>query len=51
MRMSIGGPNGDLLAVTSEEGCVCIFSIKKKEIIGKIKGLSGKTVNCVKWKH
>lgn len=49
MRMAVGGPQGDLLAVTSEEGCVCIYSIRKKALIGKIKGISGKCVNCARW--
>lgn len=40
MRMSVGGSNKDVLAVTSEEGCVCLYSIKKKALIKKVKGMS-----------
>lgn len=40
MRMSVGGSNKDVLAVTSEEGCVCLYSIKKKALIKKVKGTS-----------
>ena len=49
MRMTVGGPHSSVLAVTSEEGCLCLFSIRKKERIGKIKAGSGQPVNCAKW--
>jgi WD40 repeat protein len=48
MRMSIGGSKGHLLAVTSEDGQVCIFNLDHLELISKLK-VSNTAVNCVTW--
>jgi WD40 repeat protein len=49
MRMAVGGRRGELLAVSSEEGCVCVYNLKKQEMVGEIRNVSGKPVNCVRW--
>lgn len=49
MRMTVGGRNHNLLAVSSEEGCACIYDLNKQQLLCKLKSYSGKSVNCVKW--
>jgi WD40 repeat protein len=50
MRMSMGGgKNNNLLAVSSEDAEVCIFDTTNNKLTTKIKSVSGKPVNCVRW--
>ena len=49
MRMALGGRQNHLLAVSSEEGCACLYDLNKQKLMCKLKSHSGKPVNCVKW--
>ena len=47
-RMSAGGPEGSFLAVTSEDGHICLYNFKNPDLFTRIR-VSNSPVNCVAW--